>query len=49
MDGYFSDMPARKDAFPNSERESLTVLRKMKKPDMEYFQLTDESPRNAFT
>jgi len=49
MGGYFSDMPARKDDFPNSERESLTVLRKMKKPDMEYFELTDESPRHAFT
>jgi len=49
MEGYFSDMPVRKDDFPNSERESLTVLRKMKKPDMEYFQLTDESPRHAFT
>jgi len=49
MGGYFSDMPARKDDFPNSERESLTVLRKMKKPDTEYFELTDESPRHAFT
>lgn len=49
MGGYFPEKPSRKDDFPNSEREALTVLRKMKRPDYEYFELTDSSPRHAFT
>ena len=36
-------------SYPDSFTESKKVLRKMKKPDMEYFQLTDKTPINAFT
>ena len=49
MEGNVSEKPVRKDAFPNSERESLSVVRKMKNYDQEYFELTDASPRHAFT
>ena len=49
MEGNVSEKPVRKNAFPNSERESLSVVRKMKNYDQEYFELTDASPRHAFT
>ncbi len=49
MGGYFPEKPSRTDDFPNSYREAQTVLRKMKRPDFEYFELTDASPRHAFT
>ena len=48
MEGYFPEKPVRMDAFPNSERESMAVLRKMKRPDVEYFKLSDASPRHPF-
>ena len=47
--GYYSYKSHKKQHYPDSLRESKIVLNRMKKPDKEYFLLTDESPRKAFT
>ena len=47
-DRFDPSKPARKESYPESFAESKTVLKRMKRPDMEYFQLTDKSPRKAF-
>ena len=48
MNGYDESKPHKEGYYPDSKRESDVVLRKMKNPDMEYFLLTDESPREGF-
>ena len=47
-DRFDPSKPARKESYPDSFAESKTVLKRMKRPDMEYFELTDKSPRTAF-
>ena len=46
--GYDLSKPSKPDYYPDSVKESRQVLRAMRKPDVEYFQLTDRSPRTAF-
>mgnify|MGYP003111622614 FL=1 len=46
--GYEPSKPAKVKYYPNSLTESRKVLQSMKNPDLEYFKLTDESPRTAF-
>ena len=46
--GYDSSKPSKSHSYPDSVRESRIVLRKMKNPDFDYFNLTDRSPRTAF-
>lgn len=47
--GYHPDRPHRPEHYPDSLRESRRVARAMSRPDLEFFRLTDESPRPAFT
>jgi len=47
--GYYSDKPSRPQDYIDSAKESLKVERKMKTPDDEYFELTDDTPITAFT
>lgn len=49
MQGYDNTRAHKPEHYPDSLRESKIVLRKMKNPDKEYFDLTDKSPRTAFT
>ena len=46
--GYDKSTPHKVGYYPDSAKESEVVLRKMKNPDIEYFKLTDKSPRTAF-
>ena len=48
MKGYYSDKPSKPQYYPDSLSESKAVLKSMKNPDLEYFSLTDKSPRIAF-
>tara|TARA_Y100000996_G_C22548071_1_gene652627 strand:- start:1926 stop:2423 length:498 start_codon:yes stop_codon:yes gene_type:complete len=48
MVGYYSEKGFKDDLYPDSYKESFKVLKKMKNPDMEYFLLSDESPRSPF-
>mgnify|MGYP001196051086 CR=1 FL=1 len=48
MVGYYSDKDTKSYLYPNSEVESKKVLRMMKNPDMEYFLLSDASPKKPF-
>ncbi len=47
--GYHPDRPHRSDHYPDSTKESRRVARAMSRPDVEFFRLTDESPRAGFT
>ena len=47
-DRYYSTPEPKPQHFPDSVSESKQVVQAMKNPDMEYFLLTDESPRAAF-
>jgi len=46
--GYYFGFPHRAEAYPNSQEESRLVLERMQKPDLEYFHLTDKSPKEPF-
>ena len=46
--GYDLSKPSKPEYYPDSVKESRKVLRAMRKPDVEYYQLTDRSPRTAF-
>lgn len=46
--GYYFGFPHKAEDYPNSKEESQIVLERMKKPDMEFFTLSDESPRMPF-
>ena len=46
--GYDTTRPHKKDSYPNSYKESKIIEKKMKHPDLEYFTLTDKTPRTAF-
>jgi hypothetical protein len=48
MQGYYSDKPSKPQYHPDSLSESKAVLKSMKTPDLEYFSLTDKSPRTVF-
>ena len=48
VDKFDSTKPARVNLYPDSLSESKLVLKEMKNPDVEFFQLTDTSPRTAF-
>jgi len=47
--GYDTNRPHKKQYYPNSYKESKIIEKKMKHPDLEYFKLTDKTPRTAFT
>tara|TARA_A100001388_G_scaffold277235_1_gene267498 strand:+ start:3099 stop:3629 length:531 start_codon:yes stop_codon:yes gene_type:complete len=47
--GYYFGFPHRSGEYPNSKDESEIVLERMKNPDMEFFTLSDESPKVPFT
>lgn len=49
MNGYDGLSPHKSEYYPDSIKESKRVIKAMKNPDMEYFLLTDASPRHAFT
>jgi len=46
--GYYFGFPHRAEAYPNSQEESHLVLERMEEPDLEYFTLTDKSPKEPF-
>ena len=46
--GYDLSKPSKPEYYPDSVKESRKVLRAMRNPDLEYFQLTDKTPRTAF-
>ena len=46
--GYYFGFPHREEAYPNSQEESHLVLERMQEPDIEYFNLTDKSPKEPF-
>jgi hypothetical protein len=46
--GYDLSKPSKPEYYPDSVKESHKVLRHMKNPDLEYYQLSDRSPRTAF-
>ena len=46
--GYYFGFPHREEAYPNSQEESHLVLERMQEPDIEYFTLTDKSPKEPF-
>ncbi len=46
--GYYFGFPHRVEAYPNSQEESHLVLEQMEEPDLEYFNLTDKSPKEPF-
>ena len=46
--GYYFGFPHRSEAYPNSQKESFLVLEKMKNPDMEFFNMSDISPKQPF-
>ena len=46
--GYYFGFPHRSGEYPNSKDESEIVLERMENPDMEFFTLSDESPRVPF-
>jgi len=46
--GYYFGFPHRSEAYPNSQQESFLVLEKMKNPDMEFFNMSDISPKQPF-
>ena len=48
MVGYYSDRKFKDNLYPDSYKESYKVLKKMNNPDMEFFLLSDESPRAPF-
>ena len=48
MVGYYSDRKIKDNLYPDSYKESYKVLKKMNNPDMEFFLLSDESPRAPF-
>lgn len=48
MKGYYPSKRVRKGAYPDSKKESEKVLKAMKKPDKEYFLLSDETPKQPF-
>lgn len=48
MKGYYPFKKVRTNKYPDSYKESKQVLKAMKKPDEEYFYLSDESPRTPF-
>ena len=47
--GYDEKRPHKRNSYPDSYKESKIIERKMKNPDLEYFKLTDKTPRTAFT
>ncbi len=47
--GYYPDRSHRPEHYPDSLRESRRVVSAMSRPDLEFFRLTDESPRAGFT
>ncbi len=49
IDRYSPSWEPKPQYHPDSYQESKSVLQAMKNPDTEYFLLTDESPRAAFT
>ena len=46
--GYHQERGHKSQHYPDSKKESQKVARAMANPDMEYFLLTDKSPRTAF-
>jgi hypothetical protein len=46
--GYNLSKPSKPEYYPDSVKESRKVIQNMKNPDLDYFKLTDESPRTAF-
>ncbi len=46
--GYYFGFPHKSGEYPNSKEESQLVLERMENPDMEFFTLADESPREPF-
>ncbi len=46
--GYNLSKPSKPEYYPDSVKESRKVIQSMKNPDLDYFKLTDESPRTAF-
>ena len=46
--GYYFGFPHRSKFYPNSQQESFIVLEKMKNPDIEFFKLSDSSPKKPF-
>ena len=41
--GYYETSPSRPQDYPDSIKESKLVLQQMKKPDLNYFEMTDEN------
>lgn len=46
--GYYFGFPHKLEAYPDSQKESAIVLEKMNNPDIEFFKLSDKSPKEPF-